>query len=291
MIENILVVGGTGMLGMPVVFKLILNGYNIRIFTRSERKASLIFGEIAQIFPGDVRYIEDLRHAMAGVDAVHINLSGEIELIGVRNIVQVAKEQGIKLITYISGDSVREENAWFPMTRRKLQAEKLIASSGIDFIVFRPTWFMESIPLFVRNGRAVHLGIKDIAFHFVAAEDYATIVARAFNMPQARGKYFHIYGPEKITFYQALLRYINAFHPKIKKVSRMPFFLANLVAFISYSPELAQATKMMKYFARVGECGDPGLTYQIFGPPKLTFDQWLEKRKKLTSPEFFEQFK
>ncbi len=288
MIKKILVVGGTGMLGMPVVFKLILKGYQVRIMTRNEHKASLIFGDIAEIVVGDVTRIEDIRYAMTGCDGVHINLSGDIELPGVKNIVHVAKDLGIKLVTYISGDSVNEQNTWFPMIRAKLEAENLISRSGLNFIIYRPTWFMESLPLFVRDNRAIHLGTRDVSFHFLAAEDYANIVARSYGTKEAYGKKLYIHGPEQLTFYQALSQYCQEFHPDIQ-VKRMPFFLAGFIAFITYSNDLKQATKMMKYFYTVGECGDPTETNDLFGPAKMTLQQWLKKRKKLSSPEFFDE--
>ncbi len=291
MVKKILVLGATGMLGMPVVFKFLLKGYKVRVLSRSAHKAALIFGDIVEIVNGDVMDIEDLRHAMTGMDAVHINLSGQAELVGARNVAQLATGLGIKLITYISGDSVKEENTWFEQTRNKYEAEKAIEASGVDFIIYRPTWFMESIPLFVKDNRAVHLGLKDIYFHFLSADDYATIVAQSYSMPQAKGKKFHLYGPEKISFYEAVDKYRQVFHPNIKKVSRIPIFMAQFIAFLSYSEYLMRVSKMMKYFYKVGECGDPTETYKVFDPPKTTYGQWLEKRKKLTNPEFFEQFK
>ncbi len=278
------------MLGMPVVFKLALNGYKVKIFTRSMDKAKLIFGDVVEIFVGNIGSASELVQAMEDCDAVHINLSGRAELTGGLNTAIAAKNSNIQLISYISGDTVKEENAWFPMIRNKLAVEKAIENTGKNFIIFRPTWFMESLPLYIKNNKAYHLGTQDLSFHFVAAEQYAMTVVKAYREPRAFNKKLYIHGPEKITFYQALKSYCQVFHPQAK-ISRLPLALAQFIAFVSYSHELSDGVKLMKYFYRVGEIGDPHETDEIFDLPKLTLGQWLEKRKKLSDPRFFEQIK
>ena len=289
-IKKVLVIGGTGMLGMPVVFKLALKGFDVRVLVRSPRKATLIFGNIVEIKTGDVTRIGDLRSAMTGCDAVHINLSGQAELDGTRNVVSLAKETGIKLISYISGISAADEkNAWFEPTARKIEAEKAVASSGVNFLIFRPTWFMESIPLFVKDNKAFFIGPKNMAFHFLGAEDYANIVARMYTDPKTWNRTLHLLGPEKISFYKAIERYCKIFHPDIHKVRHLSVGMAKFLAFITYSSELKDIASLMEFFSKIEEPLVPWPGDLDIDPPKTTFDQWLEKRKKLSDPNFFEQ--
>ncbi len=35
----------------------------------------------------------------------------------------------------------------------------------------------------------------------------------------------------------------------------------------------------MKYYAKVGDIGDPKDANEILGAPKITLDEWLEKKK------------
>ena len=52
MSSRILVLGGTGMLGRPVVHCLTEKGHTVRIFTRNVRKAQNMFGDTVEIAEG-----------------------------------------------------------------------------------------------------------------------------------------------------------------------------------------------------------------------------------------------
>ncbi|MBT8246953.1 MAG: NAD(P)H-binding protein, partial [Acidimicrobiia bacterium] len=75
MFNRILVIGATGMLGRPVVTRFIEAGHTVRILTRSAEKAKAMFGDTVEIAEGSATDIGDVRSAMAGCDAVHINLT------------------------------------------------------------------------------------------------------------------------------------------------------------------------------------------------------------------------
>ncbi len=283
---NILIFGGTGMLGIPVTFKLKLLGHQIKLFTRNPGKASLIFGNLVEIIHGDILNNQHLHKAIQSTQAIHINLSGDIEDIAVEKIASAARNHNIKKITYISGDSVCPENAWFPMVKRKLLAEEHIENSGIPFTIFRPTWFMESIPKFIRQGRAYFIGKKDLAFHLVAAEDYSLMVSNSINNPATDNKKLYIHGPEKLSLAWAIEQYYKTFYPRIKSISYRPPWMMAFVAFLLSDSELTYQVKLMRFFSMIGEIGDGSQTNEILGPPQITFRQWLEKRKKLEKMDF-----
>ncbi|NJO89054.1 MAG: NAD(P)H-binding protein [Chloroflexia bacterium] len=79
---------------------------------------------------------------MEGCDTIHINLSKLDEALATEEIVKVAKQKGIKLISFVSGSTVAEENRWFWMIDNKFKAEQSIINSGIHYLIFRPSWFL-----------------------------------------------------------------------------------------------------------------------------------------------------
>jgi hypothetical protein len=79
---------------------------------------------------------------------------------------------------------------------------------------------------------------------------------------------------------EALLRYCTKFHPEIKQVSSMPFWLVNLLAAFTRNQELKGAAAMMSYFEKVGEMGDPTEANDLFGAPEITLDRWLERESQ-----------
>jgi hypothetical protein len=68
--------------------------------------------------------------------------------------INVAKPKEIKLISIVSGRMVAEENCWFPMIENEFQAEQAVRNSGIPYMIFRPTWFFESLDLMIRKRKS-----------------------------------------------------------------------------------------------------------------------------------------
>lgn len=275
---TILVIGATGLLGEPVAIHLKQNGYIVRLMVRDIEKAAKRFGHDFEIVKGNINDVESLEKALDSCLGVHINLSGEIEQLGVENISSVAPKVKLQRITYISGTSVAEENTWFPLIKRKFLAEKAIRGSGVPYSIFCPTWFMEILPKYIRGSRAFVFGKQPNPYHFIAADDYARMVAVSYGVEGAINKRFIIHGPEGILFHEAVKRYCNVFHPEIKKVSTMPYWLANIIASIRGSKEMKFASDFMAAFEKIGEKGDPSEANNILGGPKIKLEDWLRKK-------------
>jgi len=274
----ILVIGATGLLGEPVAIHLKQNGYIVRLMVRDIEKDSKRFGDDFEIVKGNINDVESLEKALDSCFGVHINLSGEIEQLGVENVSQVAPKLKLQRITYISGTSVAEENTWFPLIKRKFLAERAIRVSGVPYSIFCPTWFMESLPKFIRGSKAFVFGKQPNPYHFIAADDYARMVAVSYGVEGAINKRFIIHGPEGILFHEAVKRYCNVFHPEIKKVSTMPYWLATIIASIRGSKEMKFASDFMAAFEKIGEKGDPSEANNLLGAPKIKLEDWLKRR-------------
>lgn len=278
--KTIVVIGGTGMVGEPVARRLREDGFRVRIMTRDGQKAGQMFDDSFEIITGNPVDAHCLEEALHGCYGVHISLPSEVERTVAKTVAKVAAKHGVERVSYISGATVAEENRWFPMINRKFQAEQAICESGIPYTIFCPTWFMESLPLFVVKGRASVLGKQPYPYHWVAAEDFARMVSTAFGLAEASNQRFFVLGPEAIRMDEALRRYCAVFHPDIKKVASMPFWLVKLLATITGNQGLKGAGDMMSYFEKVGEkSSNPAKASGILGAPTMTLDLWLQKRK------------
>ena len=67
-------------------------------------------------------------------------------------------------------------------------AKTAIKACGIPYTIFRATWFMESFPLFIQNKRIVVVGKQTVPLHWLAAKDYARMVAKAYQTPEAANR-------------------------------------------------------------------------------------------------------
>jgi uncharacterized protein YbjT (DUF2867 family) len=279
--KRILVLGATGLLGKPVSFALQNAGYEVRVFTRDQQKAQAFFDDSFEIVAGDLLDCAELKNAMQDCYGVHIGLPSEVEQKAVELVAAAADNLGVKRITYISGASVAEENRAFPMIERKLLAEKAITDSGVPYSILCPTWVMESLPMFVNDGKANGLGKQPCPYHWVAAEDIATMIVNAYTEDKDQSERCIVHGPQAILMLDALKRYCAIFHPQIKSISSMPIWLARVLAGLMNDAAFKFAVQMMAYFEKVGEgtmLPQPGCR---LGEPKITLDEWMKKRKTM----------
>lgn len=279
----ILVIGGTGMLGQPVSHCLKEAGFQTRIMTRDLQKARKIFDDSFEVFAGDPMDTSCLEEALDGCHAVHISLPTEVEQQVAEAVARLAPKHGVERLSYISGATVAEENRWFPMINRKFLAEKVIREAGIPYTIFCPTWVMEILPMFVNQGRASVLGKQPHSYHWVAADDIAKMVSTAYGLGEAANQRFIVHGPEAILMQDVLRRYCAAFHPDIKEVSSMPFWLVKLLATLTGDQGLKGAGELMSYFEKVGEGNNFPKVNDILGTPTMTLDQWLEMKKSINT--------
>lgn len=281
--ERILVVGATGMLGEPVARRLLSDGWRVRCLARDPARARAHLGDAFEFVAGDVTEPASLDAAFDGCAALHLNLRGgntvasyqRVEVEGAAHCVAAARRHGLTRITYLSGSGSTAPGLerHFPV-RVKRDVETTLARGGVGWTVFRATHFMESLPLFVRDGRATLLGRQPHSLHYVAAADYARMVSRALDLQAAAGAALHIWGPQAFTMREALSRYLAARHPSLR-IGQLPIPLGRLLARLSGNRDLAFACELFAAFAAIGEAGDPAPANLMLGAPTTTLERWL----------------
>lgn len=276
MAMQVLVLGATGMLGQPVTRCLVDKGHRVRVLTRNVEKARRMFGDTVEVVEGSVLNRDNIQAAMSGCDAVHINLTQESELTATQHVIDLATGNSLKRVTYVSATTAREENRWFQLIDVKMRTEEILRRSGIAHTIFCPTWVMETLPNFVHGDRAmVIIGKNPPPLHFFAAADYGRIVAASYNDDRALGKRLFIHGPEGITLPDALERFVTACHPELK-ITRLKLWQARAVAKLIRREGLTYVTRLIAYFDKVGELGDPTEANALFGAPSIRLEEWLK---------------
>lgn len=274
---KVLVIGASGLLAGPVIRKLDEKGFDLRLFSRSVTPS--MFVNDYDIMRGDVFNIADLEKAMNGCDAVHISISTDDDVRAVTGIVEMAKKKEIRYISLISGCTVSEENRWFKFIDDKMKIEQMVKQSGLSWFIFRPTWFFESLGMFVRNGKASVLGRLTDRYHWVAADDMGKMVAEAYSTPGAEDRVYFVYGPERYTMKEMLGKYCGALHPEIKTVNETPLLPLKIIAFLTRDRKLKFAVSLFGYFEKVKEPEVPEADLALLGRPATDFDSWVRSKQ------------
>ena len=272
---KVLIIGATGLLGRPIVKQFKESGYKLRLFSRSIKKSDLTTEN--EYYEGDVLSKKDVSNALKGCDAVHISVAQVDEALAVEVVVDEAKKQNIKMISYVSGASVCEENSWFWFVENKLRAENLIKTSGISYFIYKPTWFFESLKLMIRNNKASVIG-KQPSSHWLAAKDFANLVVNSYSYDE-KNETLYVFGPEKRGMKELLGLYCQKVYPQIKKVSYTPIFILRFIAKLSGNKEIKMAADMFSYFEKIGELEPKVNGIKEQDIPKTNFEDWLSQDK------------
>jgi uncharacterized protein YbjT (DUF2867 family) len=284
--NEMLVIGGTGMLGRPVAEQCRADGLDVALMSSHPDRARERLAGRFKIVPGDVTDIESLRRAVAGYRFVWVNLSAaldpvnyrKIEIEGTANIARVCREMGVARLGMISGSSSKGEERGAIYLDAKIRAERAIMESGVPYTIMRPSWFFESLPAFVQRGRALVPGHQPHRYGWLAAADYARQVSVAFRADRAANKCFYNVGPEKMTMLEALTKYCRSQHIHLRP-REIPFGMLRLMSFLPGMGNLKLLVPFFRYFAGNPEDVDSTEADRLLGPNTTTLDEWLKEQR------------
>jgi uncharacterized protein YbjT (DUF2867 family) len=276
--STILVLGGTGLLGGAVTRRLLDDGYHVRMLARDPDKARAMFAEAVEVVPGDATDVEAVKRAAASCDAVHISVSGPADQASAEAVAAAVPGTGVTRITYLSGSTVAQQHRWFPMVAQKLAAERALQACPVPSTILCPTWPLEQLPRFVREGRATVIGEQPTPLHWFAADDLGRMVSAAYRTEAAADTRLYVHGPEALTMREALERYCRAEQPDVE-VSTMPVEAARAAARATGDAALGFVAELMAYFDHAGELGDAREADRLLGPNTVTLDEWIARRR------------
>ena len=189
-----LVVGATGALGRPVVRLLRERGVAVRALSRHPEQASDLAALGAEPIGGNLADAGSLARACEGVDRVLACAHGllgrgrhrseQIDDRGHRILIDAARASGVTRFVYISAYGCGPDHP-VDFFRTKHAIEQVLAGSGLDAVILRPTAFMEHhVHRFngknvLEKGKAQLIGPGTKPRNFVCAEDVARFAVRA----------------------------------------------------------------------------------------------------------------
>jgi uncharacterized protein YbjT (DUF2867 family) len=282
----VLVVGATGMLGRPVVERLSADGSGVRVLARDPESARSLLGKGVEYVGGAVEDGASLGRALEGCRAVHVSLKAgpqpgdpeRVEPQGTTRVAEAAARAGLERITYLSGCYVGSEHTRDSEAETaKLGAERAIEASGVPFTIFKPTYFMETLPLHVQGPFGMVLGRQPHPLRMVAADDYARMVSAALRTPESSGLHLYVFGPEPLTISEALRIYCRIVEGG-KRVITMPLPVMRAMNRLFMGGAMSRELGLMTVMQRLGEPTDVLDAGAVLGAATTTVRAWCERR-------------
>jgi uncharacterized protein YbjT (DUF2867 family) len=138
---EILVTGGTGVLGRRVVDRLRAAGHGARVLSRSGREGTV---------RGDLLTGAGLEGAVDGIKTIVHCASNpyrntrQTDVDGTQRLLGVAQRAGVSHVVFISIVGV-DRNPYYPYFRVKLEAERVIERSPVPWTILRATQFHDLV--------------------------------------------------------------------------------------------------------------------------------------------------
>lgn len=252
---KVLVTGAAGFIGKRLLNRLLERHDQVRIFVRREPPPEIMNDPRLQIVLGDLGDPKAVDRAMAGIDTVY-HVGAAIRgskadfdrgtVVGTKNIVDSARQHGIRRLVYISSLSVlyaaapgeektiREDWPLEPYperrgeyTRTKLEAEKIVLQAvrehGLPAVILRPGLvFGDGAPLMSpavalrARGRLVILGDGKGILPLVYVEDVVDAIMEAGQREGVEGQVFHVVDSTIVTQRELAQEYIRATGNKLR---------------------------------------------------------------------------
>jgi uncharacterized protein YbjT (DUF2867 family) len=202
--QLILVGGATGRTGYRIVLLLQEQGYRVRGMTRDRERAAAAYGDSIEWVEADIRNPDSLISAFDGVDRF-INATGtesrgadntpeQVNYLGMKNLVDAAKQANIAYFSLISSGGVTDAAAHIRKNQNDsatwtFKGEEYLRASGLAYTIVRAAG-MRDYPG-GENG-VLMLQQEDTPDALVSRSDVAHVMMECLFNDNASGKTFYI---------------------------------------------------------------------------------------------------
>lgn len=185
----ILVTGATGRQGGAVYRHLQKQKFKLRALVRdpNSNRARQLTEHGEEVFQGNLDDPDSLKRAMDGVYgvfSVQPYSANEIQQ-GVA-IIEAAKRQGVSHFVY-SSVAAADEDTGIPHFETKVKVEEHLRSSGLQYTIVRPVFFMENwhrgFGASIRSGQLQQPLSPTATLQMIAVDDIGAFAVLAFEHP------------------------------------------------------------------------------------------------------------
>lgn len=208
---RLLVTGGSGFLGGHVLAEAARRGHETAALARSQRAARIVETLGAAPLPGDLDDPERLDEAFAAARCEVLVSLSSLGFGHAPAVIAAAAEAGIRRAVFVSTTAVT--TALDPPAKRiRLEAERQIRTSGLDWTILRPTMIygtagdrnLSRVLALLTRAPLLPAPGADRLHQPAHVADVADAVLAAVERPGSAGASYDIAGPAPLTFLSLL---------------------------------------------------------------------------------------
>lgn len=251
--------GGSGFLGTNLVAKLSNENFRIIIVSRNPNynkiKTAGYPGQIKLEY-GDIKNLSSVKKYIKKSDIV-INLVGtlfskknnsfsEIHIKFAKNLACLCQDYNVKKFIHISALGVTEKNNISQYAKSKLDGEIRVLSMFPEATIFRPSIIFGKndnfFNLFANISRFLPflpmIGAGKNLIQPVYVSDVSKAIITSLHGDETNGNIYELGGPDIYSFEDLMKLTLRSINKNKKPILKIPYFLANLMAFfIEFMPQ------------------------------------------------------
>jgi len=201
---EILVIGGTGNIGKPLVELLQENNADYRVLVRSEVNEQQLASQGIPTVRGALGEWLTVDTALTKVDTVFLLTSPDLNLLELHTgLIDRAVAAGVRKIVRLSSQPA-QTNADVPMYGMHAQADEYLQQSGLEYVILRPDYFMQNMEnlhsAYIKDSNMFAQYLGDACIPIVDARDIAKAALVCLTSDEFNQQTHYITGPRAITF-------------------------------------------------------------------------------------------
>lgn len=298
---KVCVFGGTGFVGSYLVDALLERGHHPVLLVRAGSRHKVDRPGECTLVEGDIGDPAPVQRALDSTQAAIYNIgilreqpaSGityeALHFEGARRAMRIAREAGVKRFILMSANGVKADGTGYQRT--KYAAEQYLATTGLDWTVFRPSVLFGDprrrmefatqlyrdvvrsplpAPLFYDGILPVNAGMFQMSP--VHVKDVTAAMARSLDMPETAGHIYALGGLETLTWKDILQTIAHATGTR-KRALPAPVLLVRSVAALLDRYAFFPVTRDQLRMLMEGNSCDGREAFRTFGLAPVAFNE------------------
>jgi len=285
----VLVIGGTGTVGIYSIKALLAAKLRVRILARNKAKAYELFGDSVEIIEGGYEDISQ-RQVVDGVKAALLITPSTPDQPQIEEDIAIAlKKAGVAHLIKISAYNTSISEPTGNLLYFHALAEQNIIKSGIPFTILRPNLFVQSFAketsISTSNTFYMPIGNKDL-ISAIDVQDIADVVVKILTTPGHEGRTYDLTGPEDLTFVEMAERFTKILGRQITFTPVSDLQFHETVTRAGAPSFFVHAILMLSQSYRKGRgAGVMGNTEILLGRPARKVDEFIKEKSLLFAPK------
>ena len=210
---NVVITGGTGLLGRSVAERLAATGHQVRVLSRDPSRAAVSTPGV-ELCRGDLRDPTSLQAVLSSAEVVvhcasDFRAAQDVDVAGTKNLVEVSGEHAVNHLVYVS--IVGVDRIPLKYYRAKRDVEVLIENQGVPWTIQRATQFHPFIESMLTASARLPflLSPRTLRFQPIGVDQVADRLVQHVSDGPA-GMAAEVGGPEVLTYKELASTWLSA---------------------------------------------------------------------------------